>query len=85
MDASNKIDLSDDAPDFDDDMEKSDEYEYYYVYYDEDGNVVNKTSELANPPTQQELQTAQVQARSIRVHGKRRLTWSENRKHLFES
>ena len=34
------------------DTEKSDDYEYYYVYYDEDGNIVNKTTEAATASPQ---------------------------------
>jgi len=40
--------------------EKSDEYEYYYVYYDQDGNVVNKKDFDPGQVTLQTPETAQV-------------------------
>ena len=46
------------------DTEKSDEYEYYYVYYDEDGNVVNKKDFEPDSVDQQTLDTAQVKQKA---------------------
>ena len=46
------------------DTEKSDEYEYYYVYYDEEGNVVNKKDFEPDSVDQQTLDTAQVKMKT---------------------
>ena len=48
--------------------DKSDEYEYYYVYYDEDGNVVNKKDfDPVDVADDVQMDTAQVSQSSL-VH-----------------